>query len=91
MGGSGIAVITLGLHSYQISYFKRIGFFVYITDPTTIVFSALEGITAYYWLSFARDERTFLAGAILLVGITLEHYIQSFALAAKPGELQPVK
>ena len=85
------AVITLALHSYQIGYFKRIGIFVYVTDPTTIVFSVLEAITAYFWLTLARDERTLLAAVVLFAGLTIEHIIQSFALAAKPGELQPVK
>ena len=82
---------TLALHSYQIGYFKRIGIFAYVTDPTTIVFSVLEAITAYFWLSLARDERTLLAAVVLFAGLTIEHIIQGFALAAKPGELQSVK
>ena len=85
------AVIVLLLHSYQIGYFKRIGTFVYLTDPITIVFSALEAITAYYWLALARDERTLLAAGVLFVGLTIEHIIQGSALAAKPGELKPAK
>ncbi len=85
------AVITLALHSYQVGYFKRIGFFVYVTDPTTIVFSALEAVTAYYWLSLARDEKTLLAAVVLFAGITIEHIIQGSALEAKPGELPRVK
>lgn len=80
------SVLTLFLHSYQIGYFKRIGIFVYLSDPTTIVFSVIEGITAYYWLALARDEKTLLAFIALLVGITIEHIIQGFALQAKPGE-----
>ena len=85
------AVIILILHSYQVGYFKRIGIFVYVTDPITIVFSVLEAITAYYWLTLARDERTLIAAVVLFAGLTIEHIIQSFALAAKPGELQSVK
>lgn len=85
------AVIVLVLHSRDIGYFKRIGSFVYVTDPVTIVFSVVEAITAYFWLTLARDESTLFAAVVLFVGLTIEHIIQSFALVAKPGELQPVE
>lgn len=83
-------VIILLLHSYQIGYFKRIGAFTYVTDRITIIFSALEAVTAYYWLFLVRDYQPLFGAAVLFIGLTVEHIIQSVVLEPRPGELKKV-
>ncbi len=51
-----LGLMILVLHSYQLGYFRRGKPFAYLADPTTIVFSAMEGVFAYFWL-FLRSGR----------------------------------
>lgn len=93
-----LGLMILVLHSYQLGYFRRGKPFAYLTDPTTIVFSAMEGIFAYYWLFYVRaDVGLFTFGPvqtgaiILFVGLLIEHIVQGRMLGKedRPDRMLP--
>jgi len=79
-----IVVATLALfvmQLYQHSWLMSIvvnkpPFSRYATDPITIVFSAVEALTAGAWLLVARSDHLFWAAIVLLVGLSIEHLLQ---------------
>ena len=80
-----LTVIILIEHSIQLGYFRRGRRFAYITDPRTIVFSALEGVAAFFWLFYVRDH-ALIGAAILFIGLTVEHIIQGSLLGLEDRE-----
>ncbi len=93
-----LGLMILVLHSYQLGYFRRGKPFAYLADPTTIVFSAMEGIFAYYWLFYVRaDVGLFTFGPvqtgaiILFVGLLIEHIVQGSMLGKedRPDRMLP--
>lgn len=75
------ASILLGIallfeHSIQIGFFMQSSYFRHVKDPLTMVFSALEGTVAYFWLYFVRNDHVFWGMAVLFIGLTFEHIIQ---------------
>ena len=82
-----LAILSLVLHSYQMGYFRRGKPFAYLTDPTTIIFSAMEGAFGYFWLVYVRADiglfgfQPVLTGAfILFFGLLIEHIVQGSML-----------
>jgi len=75
-----LAMIILFDHSFQVGYFRRGKPFVYMIDPLTVVFSAMEGIFAYYWLLNFRAGEVTTSAIILFVGLTIEHITQGAKL-----------
>ena len=93
-----LGLMILVLHSLQLGYFRRGKPFAYLADPTTIVFSAIEGIVAYYWLFYVRAESGLftlgpvLTGALILfVGLLIEHIVQGSMLGKedRPDRMLP--
>ena len=93
-----LAIMILVLHSYQLGYFRRGKPFAYLTDPTTIVFSVMEGVFAYFWLFYVRaDVGLFTFGpvttgaVILFVGLLIEHIVQGSMLGKedRPDRMLP--
>jgi hypothetical protein len=76
--------ILLLEHSIQIGFFMQESYFKHVPDPLTIVFSALEGIVAYFWLFLVRDDHEFWGAAVLFVGLTVEHIIQGSVIGTEP-------
>lgn len=71
-----LGVVLLFEHSIQIGFFMQSAYFKHVTDPMTIVFSALEGVVAFFWLYFVRADHAFWGAVVLFVGLTVEHIIQ---------------
>ena len=93
-----LTIFTLVLHSYQMGYFRRGKPFAYLTDPTTIIFSVMEGVVAYYWLVYVRADfgifgfHPVLTGAfILFFGLLIEHIVQGSMLGKeeRPDRMLP--
>ena len=69
-------------------YFRRAKSFAHVLDPTTIMFSFLEGAVAYFWLLVVRHDdwslfginNIWLGGFILFFGLGFEHVIQGSLL-----------
>lgn len=79
-----LGVLILLEHSIQIGFFMQQNYFKHILNPTTIVFSALEAIVAYYWLYLVRSERELWGAVVLFVGLTIEHIIQGSVIGTEP-------
>ena len=94
-----LAIIILVLHSRQLGYFRRGKPFAYLTDATTIVFSVIEAVTAYFWLFYVRaDVGLFTFGPvqtgaiILFLGLLIEHIVEGtmFGKEDNPDRMLPV-
>ena len=79
-----LGVLLLFEHSIQIGFFMQRSYFKHVVDPVTIVFSALEGAVAYYWLYLVRGEHEFWGALVLFVGLTVEHIIQGSVIGTEP-------
>ncbi|HKR04270.1 MAG TPA: hypothetical protein VJY62_06490 [Bacteroidia bacterium] len=86
-----LGVVLLFEHSIQIGFFMQINFFKHVTDPMTIVFSALEGVVAFFWLYFVRNDHIILGMIVLLVGLTVEHIIQGSVIGTEPPKAHKAK
>lgn len=93
-----LAIIILVLHSHQLGYFRRGKPFAYLTDATTIVFSVIEAVTAYFWLFYVRtDVGLFTFGPvqtgaiILFLGLLIEHIVEGtmFRKEDNPDKMIP--
>ena len=85
-----LGVILLFEHSIQIGFIMQSAYFKHVTDPVTIVFSALEGVVAFFWLYFVRTDHEFWGAVVLFVGLTLEHIIQGSVIGTeKPTVSSP--
>ena len=78
-----LAVVLLFEHSIQIGFFMQSSYFKHVTDPMTIVFSALEGVVAFFWLYFVRTDHAFWGAVVLFVGLTIEHIIQGSVIGTE--------
>jgi hypothetical protein len=79
-----LAVVLLFEHSIQIGFFMQINYFKHVFDPMTIVFSALEGIVAFLWLYFVRNDYMMWGIIVLFLGLTFEHIIQGSVIGTEP-------
>ncbi len=79
-----LGVILLFEHSIQIGFFMQINYFKHVNDPMTIVFSALEGAVAFFWLYFVRNDYMIWGMLVLFVGLTIEHIIQGSVIGTEP-------
>jgi len=79
-----LGVILLFEHSIQIGFFMQINYFKHVTDPMTIVFSALEGAVAFFWLYFVRTDHVIWGMLVLFLGLTIEHIIQGSVIGTEP-------
>ena len=75
-----LGVILLFEHSIQFGFIMQSSYFKHVTDPMTIVFSALEGAVAFFWLYFVRADHEFWGAVVLFAGLTVEHIIQGSAI-----------
>lgn len=81
-----LTIILLIEHSIQLGYFRRAKVFSHVLDPTTIIFSVLEGLVAYFWLITMRADHLWWGAAILFFGLTFEHVIQGSLLGLEDKE-----
>ena len=81
-----LAIIILFEHSFQVGYFRRGKPFVYMIDPVTVVFSAMEGVFAYFWLENFRAGEVTTSAIILFVGLTIEHIVQGVKLGKETDQ-----
>lgn len=81
-----LTMMILFEHSFQIGYFRRGKPFVYMIDPITVVFSAMEGVFAYFWLEAFRAGEVTTSAIILFVGLTIEHITQGVKLGKETDE-----
>lgn len=79
-----LGVVLLFEHSIQIGFFMQINYFKHVPDPLTIVFSALEGAVAFFWLYFVRNDYMVWGMLVLFVGLTIEHIIQGSVIGTEP-------
>ena len=79
-----LGVALLFEHSIQIGFFMQIKAFKHVLDPLTIVFSALEGAVAFFWLYFVRNDHMVWGMLVLFVGLTIEHIIQGSVIGTEP-------
>ena len=79
-----LGIVLLFEHSIQIGFFMQINYFKHVTDPLTIVFSALEGAVAFFWLYFVRNDYMMWGMLVLFVGLTIEHIIQGSVIGTEP-------
>lgn len=81
-----LTIIILVEHSIQLGYFRRAKAFSHVLDPKTILFSALEGTVAYFWLITFRADFIWWSAAILFFGLAFEHIIQGSLLGLEDVE-----
>lgn len=79
-----LGIVLLFEHSIQIGFFMQINYFKHVLDPLTMVFSALEGAVAFFWLYFVRTDHVVLGMVVLFVGLTIEHIIQGSVIGTEP-------
>ena len=85
-----LTVVLLFEHSIQIGFFMQSSYFKHVTYPMTIVFSALEGVVAFFWLFFVRTDHELWGAVVLFVGLTVEHIIQGSVIGTeKPAVSSP--
>jgi hypothetical protein len=85
-----LAIVLLFEHSIQIGFFMQSSYIRHVTDPMTIVFSALEGVVAFFWLYFVRTDHVFWGAVVLFVGLAIEHIIQGSVIGTeKPTVSSP--
>ena len=81
-----LTIIILIEHSIQLGYFRRAKALSHVLHRTTIIFSCLEGLVAYFWLITVREDHLWWGAAILFFGLTFEHVIQGRLLGLEDVE-----
>jgi hypothetical protein len=78
MAIAGIVLMVLMTveHSVEMGALKRTNPLVYVTSPSTLLFTFMEVAGAVGWLAFVRADRPLLGALCLLVGLSIEHVLQ---------------
>ncbi len=87
LAGVVLAILMLGEHSAELALVKRVSPLSFVTKPATLFFTAMEVFPPLAWLYFVRNEQVVLGGAVLLIGLAIEHIIEGATL--KPQETAP--
>ncbi|MEE9238868.1 MAG: hypothetical protein V3U58_04825 [Thermodesulfobacteriota bacterium] len=87
LAGGVLAVLMLAEHSFELGLVKRVSPLSFVTNPATLFFTAMEVFPPLAWLYFVRNEQVVLGGAVLLIGLAIEHIIEGATL--KPQETAP--
>lgn len=87
VAGGVLAVLMLVEHSFELGLVKKVSPLSLATKPATLFFIAMEVFPPITWLYFVRNEEVMLGGAILLLGLAIEHIIEGATL--KPQETVP--
>lgn len=85
-GLAALAVMIHGLHSIEMAIVKKKPLGTFFTNPNTMFFSLMEIAGGTLWLVFVRGGNDLLGGAVLLLGLGVEHVIQGASLKRAPGE-----
>ncbi|MDA2927951.1 hypothetical protein MYX78_12110 [Acidobacteria bacterium AH-259-G07] len=80
LAGLVLGILMLVQHSVEMSILKRKKPFAYVTSPKTIFFTLMETLGGAAWLYFVRDGQVLRGGALLLIGLSIEHIVQGSAL-----------
>jgi len=73
------AVIMVGeqlQHSLDLALIARRPISEYIPSPNAMLITLLEGIGGIVWLWLVRNSQPQVGGAILLIGLSIEHVVQ---------------
>jgi len=86
LAGVVLAILMLGEHSVELGLVKKKNPLSFLTHPPTLFFTAMEVLGAIVWLHFVRNDQAMLGGALLFIGLAIEHIIEGGAL--KPQETE---
>ena len=70
----------LAEHGVELALVKRKNPLSFATHRPTLFFTAMEVLGAVAWLHFVRNDQALLGGALLLIGLSIEHIIEGASL-----------
>jgi len=80
LAGAGLAVTMLFEHALELSLVKQVKLRFFLTNPPTLFFTAMEVFAAIVWLILVEQGHSVAGGAVLLLGLTIEHIIEGATL-----------
>ena len=80
IAGAGLAVTMLFEHALELSLVKQVKLRFFLTNPPTLFFTAMEVLAAVAWLILVDRGHGVAGGAVLLLGLTIEHIIEGATL-----------
>ncbi len=80
VAGAGLAVTMLFEHALELSLVKQVKLRFFLTNPPTLFFTTMEVLPAVAWLILFDLAHGFWGGAVLLLGLTIEHIIEGATL-----------
>ncbi len=86
LAGVVLAILMLGEHSLELGLVKKKNPLSFLAKPTTLSFTAMEVVGAIVWLQLVRSDQALLGGALLFLGLAIEHIIEGGSLKPKETE-----
>lgn len=80
VAGAGLAVTMLFEHALELSLVNQVKFRFFLTHLPTLFFTAMEVLAGVAWLILVDREHGAAGGAILLLGLTIEHIVEGATL-----------
>ena len=86
VAGAGLALTMLFEHALELSLVKPVKLRFFLTHAPTLFFTAMEVFAAVAWLILVDRGQGVAGGAVLLLGLSIEHIVEGATLKVSAQE-----